>query len=203
MNARIENNPAAASAGASDSVYPPLRRSVTVSAPPEKAFRRFTAEMGSWWPLASHSVGQRDTETVAMEGRVGGRIVERIRGGRECVWGTITAWEPPHRVAFTWHPGDDPARAQDIEVRFTPLSKGKAEGAATKTRVDLEHRGFERLGALAKRAYRGYPLGWTYVLGTYAGRRGPLMAFITVMTATMMAVMRLKAKLRGETGGAA
>ena len=170
-------------------VFPPIRKSVRVKAPPEKAFHRFTAEMASWWPLASHSVGQRDAQTVVMEGRAGGRILERIRGGRECVWGTVTAWEPPLRVAFTWHPGDEPARAQDVEVRFT------GEGAGT--RVDLEHRGFERLGALAKKAHRGYPIGWAYVLGLYAGRRGPFMALVTVMTATMMGVMRAKARLTG------
>jgi uncharacterized protein YndB with AHSA1/START domain len=119
--------------------------------------------MARWWPLQSHSVGEGASETVVMEGRVGGRIVERIRGGRESVWGTVTAWDPPRRVAFTWHPGAEPATAQDVEVRFT------AEG--DRTRVDLEHRGFERLGALARRARRGYPLGWAYVLGLYAGRR--------------------------------
>ena len=176
-------------------VFPPIRKSVIVAAPPGKAFHRFTAEMSSWWPLASHSVGQRDAESVTMEGRPGGRIVERIRGGRECVWGTVTAWEPGRRVAFTWHPGDDPARAQDVEVRFT------AQGE--RTRVDLEHSGFERLGALAKRAHRGYPLGWSYVLGVYAGRRGPFMVFITVMTATMMGLLRAKARLTGEKSAAA
>ena len=176
-----------------ETAFPPIRKSVTVAVPPEQAFRRFTAEMSSWWPLASHSVGQRDSESVTMEGRPGGRIVERIRGGRECVWGTITAWEPPRRVAFTWHPGDDPSRAQDIEVRFTP----EGAGGLPSTRVELEHSGFERLGALAQRAHRGYPLGWAYVLGLYAGRRGPFMLFVTVMTATMMNVMRAKARLTG------
>lgn len=177
--------------------FPPIRKSVTIAAPPEKAFRRFTAEMAAWWPLASHSVGRSDSESVEMEGRAGGRIVERIRGGRECVWGTITAWEPPRRVAFTWHPGDDPARAQDVEVRFT------AEEGGAATRVDLEHRGFERLGALARRAHRGYPIGWSYVLGLYAGKRGPAMALVTVLTATMMGVLRAKAKLIGTKSNAA
>ncbi len=169
--------------------FPPLCKSVRVQAAPERAFHRFTAEMARWWPLKSHSVGQRDAETVVMEGREGGRILERIRGGRECVWGTITAWDPPRRVAFTWHPGDDPARAQDVEVRFTGETGG--------TRVDLEHRGFERLGADAKKAYRGYPIGWSYVLGLYAEKRGLFMAVISVLTATMMGVLRAKERLTG------
>jgi uncharacterized protein YndB with AHSA1/START domain len=166
--------------------FPPLRKSVRVKALPDAAFHRFTAQMASWWPLRSHSVGQQDAETVVMEGRPGGRILERIRGGRECVWGTVTAWEPPRRVAFTWHPGDDPARAQDIEVLFT--------GEGDHTRVDLEHRGFERLGAGARKAYRGYPIGWAYVLGVYAGKRGPFMLVITGLTAAMMGLMRARAR---------
>ena len=35
------------------------------------------------------------------------------------------------------------------------------------------------------------------MLGLYAGRRGPFMLFVTVMTATMMNVMRAKARLTG------
>lgn len=163
--------------------FAPLLKTVTVKASPEQAFHRFTGEMARWWPLQSHSVGEGAAETVVMEGRVGGRIVERIRGGRESVWGTVTAWDPPRRVAFTWHPGADPATAQDVEVRFT------AEGDGT--RVQLEHRGFERLGPLARRARRGYPLGWAYVLGLYAGRRGPFMAIVGGLTALIMTARKL------------
>ena len=111
--------------------------------------------------------------------------LERIRGGRECVWGTVTAWEPSRRVAFTWHPGEEPETAQDVEVRFT------AVGA--RTRVDLEHKGFERMGRMARKARRGYPIGWAYVLGLYAGRRGPFMMLISGLTAVGMMVMRRRA----------
>jgi len=165
--------------------FTPLLKAVTVKAAPEQAFRRFTEELGSWWPLRSHSVGEEATETVLMEGRVGGRIVERIRGGREAVWGTVTVWDPPRRVAFTWHPGREPATAQDVEVRFTPLGD--------RTQVELEHRGFERLGQLARKARRGYPLGWTYVLGLYAERRGPLMLLLGGLTGLILAVRRARA----------
>ena len=164
------------------SAFTPLRKTVVVKAPPERAFHRFTAEIATWWPLRSHSVGQADAETVVLEGRVGGRIVERIRGGRECVWGTVTAWEPPARVAFTWHPGLEPERAQDVEIRFTPVDGG--------TRVELEHRGFERLGQMARRARRGYPIGWAYVLGLYAEKRGLFMAFLGGLTHVIITLRR-------------
>jgi uncharacterized protein YndB with AHSA1/START domain len=160
--------------------YEPLIRTVTVAAAPEAAFRRFTAEMNAWWPLASHSVGQSRAERVEMRPGVGGLIVETIAGGEESIWGTITQWDPPTRVAFTWHPGDEPARAQDVEVRFEPAGAG--------TLVTLTHTGFERLGEQAKVARRVYPLGWTYVLGRYAEQRGVAMTLIDVLTRVMMFV---------------
>jgi len=172
-------------------VFTPIVKTVIVKASPERAFRRFTDEMASWWPLQSHSVGEDQAETVTMEGRVGGRIVERIRDGRQCVWGTVTAWEPPRRVAFTWHPGREPATAQDVEVSFS------ADGE--RTRVVLRHSGFERLGRLARRARHGYPIGWEYVLGLYAERRGPVVAILGGLAGLIMAIRRRRA--RGGTAG--
>jgi uncharacterized protein YndB with AHSA1/START domain len=174
--------------------FPPIRKTVTVKATPEQAFRRFTAEMAAWWPLRSHSVGEAESESVAMEGRVGGRIVERIRGGRESCWGTVTAWDPPSLVAFTWHPGRDESTAQDVEVRFSGVSEG--------TRVELSHRGFERLGREARMARRGYPIGWAYVLGLYAQRGGPLMWAVNGLTATLMAAQRVRARFRSGSTAA-
>jgi uncharacterized protein YndB with AHSA1/START domain len=167
-------------------LFSPIVKVVTVKARPEQAFRRFTDELAVWWPLKSHSVGEDTAETVLMEGRVGGRIVERIRGGREVIWGTITIWEPPRRVAFTWHPGQDPSTAQDVDVRFA--------AAGARTRVELEHRGFERLGADGRKARRGYPIGWAYVLGLYAERRGPFMLLVGGLTTMLMAVQRMRTK---------
>ena len=60
--------------------FTPILKSVTVKATPERAFQRFTAELSTWWPLRSHSVGEHESETVVMEGRVGGQIVEHICG---------------------------------------------------------------------------------------------------------------------------
>lgn len=174
--------------------FTPIRKVLTVKATPDRAFRRFTAEMAAWWPLRSHSVGQAQAETVTMEGRVGGRIVERIRGGGESCWGTITAWEPPGRVAFTWHPGQDPATAQDVEVRFSSVPGG--------TRVELSHWGFERLGRMGRVARRGYPIGWEYVLGLYAERRGPFMWMMSGLTGTLMAAQRVRARLSGNASTA-
>lgn len=169
--------------------FAPLVKQVLVRADVDRAFARFTAGLGDWWPRASHSVGGVESLSVTFEGHVGGRIVESIRDGRVCVWGTVTAWEPPRRVAFTWHPGREPETAQDVEVRFEPHADG--------TRVVLVHTGFERLGAkLGRVARRGYPLGWTYVLGLYAERRGPAMALLRGVTDLLVGRQRRRANRR-------
>jgi uncharacterized protein YndB with AHSA1/START domain len=166
--------------------FTPVLKVVTVKAPPDRAFRRFTREIGVWWPIRSHSVGGLDAETVAFEERVGGRIVEKMRGGRESVWGTVNVWDPPRRLAFSWHPGDEPSKSTSVEVRFTAIDGGR-------TRVELEHSGFERLGAMARRARRGYPIGWAYVLGLYAEKRGPFMLAVSGLSALMIKIRRRRA----------
>jgi uncharacterized protein YndB with AHSA1/START domain len=168
---------------------PPIVKVVTVKATPERAFARFTQEMSAWWPLHSHSVGEANAESVRVEGRVGGRIVERTRTGEEFVWGTIEIWEPPQRLAFSWHPGDDPSRATRVELRF------RATG--DRTRVELHHSGFERLGPKGSRIRRVYPIGWIYVLGLYADRRGPSIMAIKALSSGLMALRAWRERRAG------
>lgn len=141
---------------------PPLRKSIVVPWSQERAFTRFTSELGSWWPLKTHSVGGAEARGCGFEGRVGGQVYEELADGSRRVWGTVLAWEPPERALFTWHPGREPETAQQVEVRFVPVSGG--------TRLELTHTGWERLGNQARQARRSYPLGWTYVLNVWAGR---------------------------------
>jgi hypothetical protein len=140
----------------------PIHTAIRVSWTPEQAFERFTTKMSTWWPLSSHSVGERNAETVVMDPRVGGEIVERIRGGQESVWGSILEWDPPSHFTMAWHPGKEASTATRVTVRFVPDEGG--------TRVELTHTGWEALGSLAATARRGYPMGWAYVLRLYAGR---------------------------------
>ena len=164
-----------------------LRKSITVDWPQEEAFRRFTTDIASWWPIRSHSVGGERTETVVFEDRVGGRIYERIRGGEESTWGTLLLWEPPGRVRFTWHPGRGPEGAQEVEVSFIPVPEG--------TRLELIHTGWERLGALGRRARRGYSIGWAYVLRVWAGRRSsPLVLCLDAMTCLLAPLQKRLAR---------
>jgi uncharacterized protein YndB with AHSA1/START domain len=148
----------------------PIHTSVTVGCPPEDAFRVFTREMGAWWPVQEHSMavdeheGRVKVESVVVEEREGGRIYEVVSDGAEGTWATILAWDPPHRLILAWKPNLSDNPPTEVEVTFTPLDAG--------TRVDLEHRGWERLGALADEARSGYGEGWTHVLALFAAAAG-------------------------------
>ena len=144
-----------------------VRQSVLVQAPPERAFEVFTAGMSSWWPLDSHSIGERPMVAAEIEPRTGGRWYERGDDGSECDWGEVLAWDPPHRVVLAWRLSTewafDPTIHTEIEVRFEPQDGGS-------TRVVLEHRGLDAYGdkAAEMRETFGSDGGWAGLLRSFA-----------------------------------
>jgi uncharacterized protein YciI len=97
---------------------PPIRREILVEADPAVAFEVFTSGLGRWWPVAELSV-HGEGGSVSFHGAfAGGQIVERSAAGETAVWGTVTRWEPPDAVAFTWHPGQPAERASQVEITF-------------------------------------------------------------------------------------
>jgi uncharacterized protein YndB with AHSA1/START domain len=135
-----------------------IRKTARVRLGVERAFELFTARMGDWWPTASHSLHGERVAEVVVEPRQGGRVFERTEDGEEADWGGILAWEPPRRLVLEWRVNPAVA-ATEVEVRFA------AEGDGT--RVELVHRGWERLGAAADEGRGSYEEGWTTVLARY------------------------------------
>ena len=137
----------------------PVRKQLRVALPVEQAFDLFTAGIGKWWPLLTHSVGEEQAETCFFEGWVGGRIVEVLKDGSQSEWGRVLTWEPVHKVSFTWYPGREPDTAQEVTVTFSENRGG--------TLVELVHVGWETLGALGQARRDGYETGWDFVLAKY------------------------------------
>lgn len=147
----------------------PLRLSFEVVCPVEHAFETWTARTSSWWPATHTVTGERGLEVV-FEAREGGRIFERTPSGEEVDWGRITHWEPPRRLAYLWHIRTDRADATEVEIKFTDLGDAR-------TLVDIEHRGWERLGSRGP-SWRDVNLGgWNGVLPHFraacAGAKAP------------------------------
>jgi uncharacterized protein YndB with AHSA1/START domain len=150
----------------SQTTFAPVRYSVTVPIPANRAFTLFTEGFNTWW--IGHHIGQADLAEAVLEPREGGRWYERGVDGSECDWGTVLTYQPPERLVVTWqinsHLQYDPdrARASEVEVLFT-----EKDGH---TRVDLEHRYIDRHGEGADvvARYVSGDGGWPPIMEGYA-----------------------------------
>jgi uncharacterized protein YndB with AHSA1/START domain len=144
-----------------------LLKMVIVEAPCDVAWRVFTGQIGTWWPLATHKIGSSKAIDAVIEPRVGGRWYECGEDGATCDWGTVLVWEPPSRLVLTWDISAEwryeAALKTEVEVRFI------AEGPDV-TRVELQHRHLDRYGS-QRDAMRGIfdsEQGWTGLLAAFA-----------------------------------
>lgn len=152
------------------SIAVPVRKSVVVHVPIEDAFEVFTDDVDSWWPR-THHIGKVPMRRVVIEGHDGGRCYTEQVDGTECDWGRVLAWEPPRRLVLAWQIthqwGFQPnlAKASEVEARFIRVS-------GDVTRVEVEHRFFERHGegAESMRTSVDAPNGWTAILSFYEER---------------------------------
>lgn len=144
-----------------------VKRTITVGASQQRAFEVFTAKLGSWWPK-DYSIGEAEMADFVMEPRAGGRWYELGVDGTECETGRVLVYDPPERVVFAWHLDasfqydPDPGHASEVEVRFIAEQPDR-------TRVELEHRGFERHGDGAEGVRGGVDSGWGDLLELFAG----------------------------------
>jgi uncharacterized protein YndB with AHSA1/START domain len=145
-------------------VIAPIVKSVHVACSPEHAFEVFTREVGSWWPLETHALHPGEVREVVWEEHEGGEVYEISTGGERAHWATVLAWEPPAGLTIAWQVAPEAVAPTEVEVRFVAEAGG--------TRVDLEHRYWERLGATGAAARENYggDDGWETVLGRFVGR---------------------------------
>jgi uncharacterized protein YndB with AHSA1/START domain len=145
----------------------PVRKSIVVKATPQRAFEVFTDGVDRWWPR-THGIGATPIRRSIIEPFVGGRWYTQHEDGSDLVVGHVQAWQPGERfvvsweVSATWKPDARIAFASVVEVRFT----AEADGS---TRVDLEHRDFERMGETDGNIMRtGVDGGWPGMLARFA-----------------------------------
>lgn len=148
------------------STIEPIRASTSVRLDPARAFELFTARIDTWWPLETHSRAADDfdgegvkVEHVDFQSFAGGKVLEHLSNGQVLPWGEVLVWEPPVRFVLAWKPNSNANPPTELEVRFTPKPDG--------TLVELEHRGWERLGEIAVKARGSYGEGWSISLGRF------------------------------------
>ncbi|MGI8456555.1 MAG: SRPBCC family protein [Propionibacteriaceae bacterium] len=143
----------------------PLQDTITVDLPPAAAFELFTAGFGSWWP-AEFSWSQPDLlQSIGMECRLDGMLVEIGPHGFRIDWGRIISWAPPSSLSFLWQisadrvPVPDPDQASVVTVTFTP--------AGESTRVDVSHDEWQRHGVGAQVYRDGFTQAWPTALDRF------------------------------------
>jgi len=141
----------------------PIRKSVFVRCDVERAFDLYTQGTDTWWPLETHTrhdeVEGATVERVEFPAEPGRPILEHLSTGAALPWGELLVHERPHRVVIAWKPNSNANPPTEVEVTFTPEGDG--------TRVELEHRGWERLGDMAEEGRADYDGGWDLVLGRF------------------------------------
>ncbi len=137
----------------------PLRMSYELACTPEHAFETWTGKASVWWPK-EHTVSHEAGAEIVFEPRPGGRIFERTPQGREIDWGEIIEWKPPRLLRYRWHIATEKERSTDVEIVFR-----RAPG--NRTRVEIEHAGWDGLGEIG-RAWRDTNRGgWDGVMPAY------------------------------------
>jgi len=145
-----------------------VRAQTVVDVPIERAFALFTEEFDSIKPR-EHNLLAVDIAESVFEPREGGRIYDRGVDGSECQWARVLAYEPPHRVVFSWDISpqwqieSDPDKSSEVELRFIAET-------ADRTRVELEHRNLDRHGDgwESERDGVGGEGGWPLYLNRFA-----------------------------------
>ena len=138
-----------------------VRRQIIVDAPIDRAFTVFTERFGDFKPPEHNLLGAPIAETV-FEPKVGGNIVDRGMDGSECRWARILAYEPPHRVVFSWDISPqwqietDPDNTSEVEVTVHRRDPGTDPGGTgtpahrpARTRMAGRHRRRRRRRGLA------------------------------------------------------
>jgi uncharacterized protein YndB with AHSA1/START domain len=146
----------------------PLRFSFEVNCPVAHAFAIWTTRIDTWWPR-SHTVSSDPGASVTLEPFVGGRIYERSPAGVEHDWGEVVSFEPARRLSYLWHMRRDRSDATEVEINFRAIGEDS-------TRVDIEHRGWERLGSAGEAWRDRNRTAWGSLLPSYqhaAAARGP------------------------------
>ncbi len=143
-----------------------IRRSFLLDASRDTAFQLFTEGFSRWWP-AEYTWSGPVLEWIGLEPRAGGACFERGPHGFRCDFGRVLRWEAPHLLTLSWQiapdrtPQPDPEKASEVEVRFVEEPGG--------TRVEFEHRDFERHGegAAAYETAMDSEQGWDHILDRY------------------------------------
>jgi len=141
----------------------PIRRTIEVAVPPERAFELFTGRMHDWWPIG-HSISDEPRAAIEVEPQAGGWWGQIGEHRTRVQWGKVLRWNPPGQLLLAWQINAqwhyDPDLETELELTFTPVGLN--------TLVTLEHRNLERFGESAEKMAEQLRNGWPGVVQVFA-----------------------------------
>ncbi|HYM66830.1 MAG TPA: hypothetical protein VEW68_06040, partial [Patescibacteria group bacterium] len=72
----------------------------------------------------------------------------------------IVAWRRPSLLRYRWRIATGKEKATDVEIQFRPAGRAR-------TRIEIEHGGWDRLGELGRPWREANHSGWDGVLPSY------------------------------------
>jgi uncharacterized protein YndB with AHSA1/START domain len=122
----------------------PIVRSVEIDATPERLFPLLVQPeaLVRWWP-----------DVAELEPRLGGRVRMTFRGGESVVTGTVTRFDPPRALGFTWIRAESPGVTTQVDFTVVPVGEGRC-------RVEVVHSGWEAAPELRPM----HDAGWAHFL---------------------------------------
>lgn len=132
-----------------ETVLTPVVCTVEIAAPRERVFELFTTpeRLVEWWP-----------DAASFEAREGGEVRLEFEGRGE-VTGTVTRFDPPAALGFTWVRGVAPDVVTQVDVELSELDGGG-------TRVVLAHTGWDAVPEDQVAEWRAmHEAGWRHFLG--------------------------------------
>jgi len=132
---------------------------VEIEAARERVWEAFCEETAQWWPADFRCLG--DSESVTLEARAGGHLLERASNGATLLWGQVLSCTPGENMNFAAHiapPFGGPA----IGYTFFEF----VEQGAGKTLVRLTNHMMGDLGPEPAAMRTNVSEGWRHLIGT-------------------------------------
>nr|WP_321458061.1 hypothetical protein [uncultured Cohaesibacter sp.] len=148
-------------------MYKPIVKVIEVPTDAMSAYKRFTMDMGMWWPLDTRSISIHSTGVPAKrletDPVAGGAIIEVSADDTRHVWASFADCDAPRSVAIIFHMGQPLEYATRLVVSFI-------ETHPHQTLVKLVHGGWKTYGPLAPMMRKGYDAGWDEIFCLHYAR---------------------------------
>ena len=105
----------------------PIVLGATVPGTVDTAYDLFTDAFGRWWSTGAAGFDGPTAARVEFGGGAGDPVVAVDEDRHRRRWGVVVDAARPYRLAFEWHPDDDPVAATEVDVRFRPVGPTTTE----------------------------------------------------------------------------